>query len=55
MNKCLERVNGRYFWNFGVFSSAMIPRCHLHSRVFFFIVASIDASIDREMVYTRLF
>jgi hypothetical protein len=41
MNKCLERVNDRHFWNPGVFSYAMIPRRHPNSRVFFFIVASI--------------
>jgi hypothetical protein len=36
MNKCFERVNDRHFWNSGVFSYAMIPRCHRNSRVFFF-------------------
>ncbi len=36
MNKCLERVNDRYFWNPGVFSYAMVPKCHPNSRVFFF-------------------
>jgi hypothetical protein len=41
MNKCLERVNDRHFWNPGVFSYAMIPRCHFNSRVFFYIVTSI--------------
>jgi hypothetical protein len=41
MNKCLERVDDRHFWNPGVFSYAMIPRCHPNSRVFFFIVLSI--------------
>jgi hypothetical protein len=41
MNKCLERVNDRHFWNPGVFSYAMIPRCRHNSRVFFFIVQSI--------------
>jgi hypothetical protein len=40
MNKCLERVNGRFFWNPGVFSYATIPRCRPNSRFFFFIVAS---------------
>jgi hypothetical protein len=40
MNKCLERVNDRHFWNPVVFSYAMIPRCCPQSRVFF-IVASI--------------
>jgi integral membrane sensor domain MASE1 len=39
-NKCLEGVNGRHFWNPGVFSYAMIPRCRPNST-FFFIVASI--------------
>ncbi len=41
MNKCLERVNDRHFWNRGVFSYTMIPRCFPHSRVMFFIVTSI--------------
>jgi hypothetical protein len=41
MNKFLERVDDRHFWNPGVFSYAIIPRCHLNSRVFFFIVLSI--------------
>ncbi len=37
MNKCLERVNGRHFWNSGIFSCVMIPRrYHPNSRVFFF-------------------
>ncbi len=36
MNKCLKRVNDRHFWNPGVFSYAMIPRCHPNSLVFFF-------------------
>ncbi len=36
-----ERVNDRHFWNLGVFSYAMIPRCRPNSRIFFFIVASI--------------
>jgi hypothetical protein len=36
MNKCLERVNDRHFWNPGVFSYAMIPRCHLNLSFFFF-------------------
>jgi hypothetical protein len=31
----LERVNDRHFWNPGVFSYAMIPRCHPNSRVHF--------------------
>jgi hypothetical protein len=41
MNKCLERVNAWHFWNPGVFSYAMIPRCHPNSRVFFVNVTSI--------------
>jgi hypothetical protein len=36
MNKCLERINDRHFWNPGVFSYAMIPRCRLNSTLFFF-------------------
>jgi hypothetical protein len=40
MNKCLERANGRRFWNSGVFSYAMIPRCWPNSS-FVFIVTSI--------------
>ncbi len=36
MNKCLERVNGRHFWNPRVFSYEMIPRCCPNSRFFFF-------------------
>jgi hypothetical protein len=35
MNKCLERVDDQHIWNPGVFSYAMIPRCHPNSRVFF--------------------
>ncbi len=31
----LERVNARHFWNPGVFSYAMIPRCRPTSRGFF--------------------
>ncbi len=34
MNKCLERVNDRHYWNPGVLSYAMIPRCRPNSRVF---------------------
>ncbi len=34
MNKW-ERVNGRHFWNPGVFSYAMIPRCRANSKVLF--------------------
>jgi hypothetical protein len=41
MKKCLERVNDRHFWDPGVFSYAMIPRCRPNSRVFFFIVTSV--------------
>jgi hypothetical protein len=41
MNKCLERVNDRHFWNPGVFSYAMKPRCRPNSRVFFFIIISL--------------
>jgi hypothetical protein len=41
MNKHLERVNDLHFWNPGVFSYAMIPRCCPHSRLFFFIFTSI--------------
>jgi hypothetical protein len=40
MNKCLERVNDRHFWNPAVFSYAMTPRCCPNS-FFFFIVTSI--------------
>jgi hypothetical protein len=42
VNKCLERVNDRHFWNPGVFSYAMIPRCQVNATqgVFFFIVTS---------------
>ncbi len=35
MNKCVERVNDRHFWNPGVFSYAMIPKCRPNSRVYF--------------------
>jgi hypothetical protein len=41
MNKCLERVNERHFWNPGVFSYAMIPRWRPNSKVLFFMVTSI--------------
>ncbi len=49
MNKCLEMVNDRHFWNPGVFSNAMIPRCRPNSRVFFFHrrIYSAPASLDR--------
>ncbi len=40
MSKCLERVDDRHFWNPGVFSYAMIPRCCLNSIVFFFFSSS---------------
>jgi hypothetical protein len=43
MNKCLERFHDRHFWNPGVFSYAMIPRCRLNSTVIF-IVASIPSA-----------
>ncbi len=36
MNKCLERVNDRHFWNPRVLSYAMIPRYRPNSRLFFF-------------------
>ncbi len=38
MNKCLEKVIDRHFWNPGVFSYAMMPRCRPNSRVFYFII-----------------
>jgi hypothetical protein len=41
MNECLERVNGRHFWNPGVFSYATIPRCRPNSRVFFFLIVTL--------------
>ncbi len=34
MTKCLERVNDRHFWNPGVFSYTMVPRCPTNSRLF---------------------
>ncbi len=46
MNKCLERVNDRHFWNPGVVSCAMIPWCRHNSRIFFFIVTSIVNGLD---------
>jgi hypothetical protein len=52
MNKCLERVNGRHFWNPGVVSYAMIPRCHPNSRIFFFIVTSIVYDFTSVLVWT---
>ncbi len=36
MNKGLERVNDRHFWNPGVFSYALIPRSCPNSRALFF-------------------
>jgi hypothetical protein len=46
MNKYLERVNGRHFWNPGVFSYALIPRCRPNSSFFSsFIVTSIVYAI----------
>ncbi len=53
MNKCLERVNGRHFWNPGVFSYAIIPRCRPNSRVFFFIVTSIVYGIEGYTTWRR--
>jgi hypothetical protein len=43
MNKCLERVNDRHFWNPKVFSYAMIPIDVTQTQefLFFFIVTSI--------------
>ncbi len=36
VNKCLQRVNhDQQFWNLGVFSYAMIPRCQPNLTVFF--------------------
>ncbi len=45
MNKCLERVNGRHFWNPGVCSFAMITRWRPNLK-FFFIVTSIVYASD---------
>jgi hypothetical protein len=50
--KCLKRVHDRHFWNPGVVSYAMIPRCH---PVFFSIVISIVCDIDHSIasIYTH--
>ncbi len=48
MNKCLERVNDRHFWNPGVFSYVMIPRWRPNSRVFSFIVTSISYGLPQD-------
>jgi hypothetical protein len=45
MNKCLERVNGRHFWNHGVFSYAMIPRCHPNSRIFLIVTSVVYGTL----------
>jgi hypothetical protein len=34
MNKCLERVNDRHFWNPGVFSYTMIPKVFFHRHIY---------------------
>jgi hypothetical protein len=36
----LERVNEPHFWNPGVFSNAMIPRCHPNKEFFFFFIVT---------------
>jgi hypothetical protein len=43
MNKCLERVNDRHFWNPGVISYAIIPSVTPTQSFFFFpfIVTSV--------------
>jgi hypothetical protein len=50
MNKYLERVNGWHYWNRGVVSYAMTPRCH-STQEFFFIVTSIVYAILFSMDY----
>ncbi len=45
-NRGLERVNDRHFWNPGVFSYAMIPRCRPNSRVFFFFIVTSTVYMD---------
>ncbi len=52
MNKCSERVNDRHFWNPGVFSYGMIPRCRPNSTVCLFNVASI-VQVRRGQIQSR--
>ncbi len=47
MNKCLRGFDDRHFWNPGVFSYAMIPRCRPNSRAFFIVTSIVYASIAR--------
>jgi hypothetical protein len=52
MNNCSERLNGRHFWNPGVFSYAMIPRCDPNSRVFF--IMQIISSQDTVQLISKM-
>jgi hypothetical protein len=52
-----EQVLGegyRHFWNPGVFSCAMIPRCRPNSRVYFFIVTSIVYGSSSQLCFSEL-
>ncbi len=51
MNKCLEMVNDRYFWNPGVFSYAMIPKMPPQLKSLFIIVKSIVYG-DKMLLFT---
>jgi hypothetical protein len=55
MNKGLERVNDRHFWNPGVSSYAMIPRCRPNSRVFFFLNRPIYSLWSQPRPQVRIF
>jgi hypothetical protein len=58
MNECLERVNDRHFWNPGVFSYAVIPRCRPNRQVLFssivtFIVYGWESTLVRRQNWVR--
>jgi hypothetical protein len=40
-----EGYDDRHFWNPGVFSYAMIPRCRPNSRVFFFFFSIVQSIV----------
>ncbi len=55
MNSAWKGLMTGIFWNPGVFSYAMIPRCRPNSRFFFFIVTSIVyGGSTVKIIYTQL-
>jgi hypothetical protein len=54
MNKCLERVDGRQFWNPGVFSYAIVPRCCPNSRVFLIVTSVVYGQNARSSIFSHL-